>query len=49
MTYDLSALGIQTLNPMQEEMRDAMRRHDSVVLLSPTGSGKTLEIGRAHV
>lgn len=42
MTYDLSALGIQTLNPMQEEMRDAMRRHDSVVLLSPTGSGKTL-------
>lgn len=42
MTYDLSALGIEALNPMQEEMLDEVRRHDSLVLLSPTGSGKTL-------
>ena len=42
MTYDLSALGIKALNPMQEEMLGEVRRHDSLVLLSPTGSGKTL-------
>ena len=42
MTYDLSALGIEALNPMQEEMLSEVRRHDSLVLLSPTGSGKTL-------
>lgn len=42
MTYDLSALGIEALNPMQEEMLGEVRRHDSLVLLSPTGSGKTL-------
>ena len=42
MIYDLSALGIEALNAMQEEMLEAVRRHDSVVLLSPTGSGKTL-------
>ena len=27
---------------MQEEMLDGVRKHDSLVLLSPTGSGKTL-------
>ena len=42
MIYDLNALGIEALNPMQEEMLDVVRKHDSVVLLSPTGSGKTL-------
>ena len=42
MTYDLNALGIEALNPMQEEMLDEVRKHDSLVLLSPTGSGKTL-------
>ena len=42
MTYDLHALGIEALNPMQEEMLAEVRRHDSLVLLSPTGSGKTL-------
>lgn len=42
MTYDLHALGIEALNPMQEEMLRETRRHDSLVLLSPTGSGKTL-------
>lgn len=42
MTYDLSALGIEALNPMQEDMLGEVRRHDSLVLLSPTGSGKTL-------
>lgn len=42
MIYDLNALGIEALNPMQEEMLNGVRRHDSVVLLSPTGSGKTL-------
>ena len=42
MTYDLHSLGIEHLNPMQEEMLGEVRRHDSLVLLSPTGSGKTL-------
>lgn len=42
MIYDLNALGIEALNPMQEEMLDGVRKHDSLVLLSPTGSGKTL-------
>ena len=42
MTYDLHSLGIEHLNPMQEEMLAEVRRHDSLVLLSPTGSGKTL-------
>lgn len=42
MTYDLSALGIKALNPMQEEMLYEVRKRDSLVLLSPTGSGKTL-------
>lgn len=42
MIYDLHSLGIEHLNPMQEEMLAEVRRHDSLVLLSPTGSGKTL-------
>lgn len=42
MTYNLQALGIEAINPMQEEMLCEARRHDSIVLLSPTGSGKTL-------
>ena len=42
MTYDLHSLGIEHLNPMQEEMLAEVRQHDSLVLLSPTGSGKTL-------
>ena len=42
MIYDLNALGIEALNPMQEDMLDGVRKHDSLVLLSPTGSGKTL-------
>ena len=42
MKYDLHALGIEALNAMQEEMLAEVRRHDSLVLLSPTGSGKTL-------
>lgn len=42
MTYDLSSLNIEYLNPMQEEMLRQARKNESVVLLSPTGSGKTL-------
>lgn len=42
MIYNLQALGIEAMNAMQEEMLREVRRHDSVVLLSPTGSGKTL-------
>ena len=42
MRYSLEALGIDALTPMQEDMLQQVRRHDSVVLLSPTGSGKTL-------
>lgn len=39
----LEKLGIQQLNPMQEEtMNVILRKNDDVVLLSPTGSGKTL-------
>lgn len=42
MTYNLQALGIEAINSMQEDMLCEMRKHNSVVLLSPTGSGKTL-------
>ncbi len=42
MHYNLNALGIESMNPMQEEMLHEARRHDALVLLSPTGSGKTL-------
>lgn len=38
----LSKLGIKKLNPMQEEARLAIHSSPEVVLLSPTGSGKTV-------
>jgi len=38
----LSKLGIDSLNAMQQETMQAFRKSDNVVLLSPTGSGKTL-------
>lgn len=42
MKYDLGKLGIDALNPMQQDALQASRRHPQMVLLSPTGSGKTL-------
>ena len=42
MKYDVSKLGIEFLNPMQQEMLQMARRERQLVLLSPTGSGKTL-------
>ncbi len=38
----LKALGIERLNPMQEEAKLAIDSSANVVLLSPTGTGKTL-------
>jgi superfamily II DNA/RNA helicase len=38
----LSNLGIEALNPMQEEAYAAINNKPSVLLLAPTGSGKTL-------
>ena len=38
----LAKLGIEKLNPMQEEASLAITSCDAVVLLSPTGTGKTL-------
>ena len=38
----LSKLGIEALNAMQQETVQAFRKADNLVLLSPTGSGKTL-------
>ncbi|MBU0488642.1 MAG: DEAD/DEAH box helicase [Bacteroidetes bacterium] len=38
----LSKLSIAKLNPMQEETLQAIRENPEVVLLSPTGTGKTL-------
>lgn len=38
----LSKFGITALNPMQEEAKKAIRSKSDVVLLSPTGTGKTL-------
>ena len=38
----LSKLGIETLNPMQKEALLAIGSHSDIVLLSPTGTGKTL-------
>jgi len=38
----LEKFGIQQLNPMQEEARLAIEASPEVVLLSPTGTGKTL-------
>ncbi len=38
----LKKLGIEKLNPMQEEAKLAISSYHDVVILSPTGSGKTL-------
>ncbi|WP_299253864.1 DEAD/DEAH box helicase [uncultured Aquimarina sp.] len=38
----LQKLGIDMLNPMQEEAKLAISSSDNVVLLSPTGTGKTV-------
>lgn len=38
----LDKFGITALNPMQEEARKAIQTKEDVVLLSPTGTGKTL-------
>ncbi len=38
----LSKLGIERLNPMQEEAKLAIHASNEVILLSPTGTGKTL-------
>ena len=38
----LQKLGIEKLNPMQEEAKLAISSYGDVVILSPTGSGKTL-------
>ncbi len=38
----LSKLNIEKLNPMQEEAKSAIHSADNVILLSPTGTGKTL-------
>ena len=42
MKYDVSKLGVEFLNPMQQEMLQVVRKERQLVLLSPTGSGKTL-------
>lgn len=34
--------GIETLNPMQEDMLRCSSEHKDIILLSPTGSGKTV-------
>ena len=41
-TQIFSKLGIEALNPMQEEAQKAILAHPTTFLLSPTGSGKTL-------
>ncbi|WP_019038728.1 DEAD/DEAH box helicase [Psychroflexus tropicus] len=38
----LQKLNIQLLNPMQEEAIPLIEQHDNTLLLSPTGTGKTL-------
>lgn len=38
----LAKLRIEKLNPMQEAAQEAIHQHSNVVLLSPTGTGKTL-------
>lgn len=42
LSQSLHKLGIEALNPMQEEARLAITHASDVLLLSPTGSGKTL-------
>lgn len=38
----LDKLGIASLNPMQQEAREVILTHSETILLSPTGTGKTL-------
>lgn len=38
----LTKLGIEQLNPMQLAAKQAIESSDEVILLSPTGTGKTL-------
>lgn len=38
----LDKMGIEQLNPMQEEAQQAIHSSSEIVLLSPTGTGKTL-------
>jgi len=38
----LAKLGIETLNPMQKEAQETILSNNEVVLLSPTGTGKTV-------
>ena len=38
----LHKLGIESLNPMQKEAQNAIHSNEEIVLLSPTGTGKTL-------
>lgn len=38
----LNNLGIEALNPMQEAMEKAVLKNKEILLLAPTGSGKTL-------
>ena len=42
MMQALEGLKIDTLNPMQESAIEAWREGSDLILLSPTGSGKTL-------
>lgn len=42
LTEMLAKLGISRLNPMQEAAHAAISAHSEVVLVSPTGTGKTL-------
>lgn len=38
----LHKMGFKQLKPMQEEMLKVSEKHNNIILLSPTGSGKTL-------
>ncbi|MEJ6751479.1 MAG: DEAD/DEAH box helicase, partial [Bacteroidia bacterium] len=38
----LAKLGIEKLNPMQLEAQTVIAKNDGTVLLSPTGTGKTV-------
>lgn len=42
LQYALDALQIESLNAMQRRMLDVATEHNEIVLLSPTGTGKTL-------